>query len=385
MKKYLKGLLILPVIVLLVLLATPAVAADLRSDDTIIIASGDVINDDLYLVGNRIVINGTVNGEVVCIGNHITLTGRVDGNLNAIGATIEIEGEVTNSIRTAGGDVIISGQVGRDVMASGNEIDLTGQANIGRDFVFAGRSINVDALINEGVEGFGMEIILNDEIGSDVEVGVDRLTIASTAVINGDLIYTSENEADIQQGAHILGTTTHILADYFTFPEIGLLLGFIAFLMTLVTGIVIILIAPRRARAVADSIKTRPLQTLGWGALILFVTPIALAIVFITIIGIPLSVIGIVAYFIGIFLSQIAVGLFIGYWILSYFRNVESRGILIGAFVIGFILLSLVQLIPFIGWIIWLAAAIFGMGALAMSQKTLRSQAIEVTVDSNAS
>jgi hypothetical protein len=115
------------------------------------------------------------------------------------------------------------------------------------------------------------------------------------------------------------------------------------------------------------------------------VTPIALVIVFITIIGIPLSVIGTVVYFIGIFLSQIAAGLFIGYWILSYFRNVQSRGILIGAFVIGFILLSLVQLIPFVGWIFWLAAAIFGIGAMAMSQKTLRSQAIEVTVDSNAS
>ena len=381
MKKLMKGMLLLPVFMVIFLVAMPAQAADLRSDDTIIIASGEVINDDLYLVGNRIIINGTVNGDVVCIGNHITMAGRVDGTITAIGITVEIEGDVTQSVQTAASNVTVSGEIGGDVVAAGDDINLTDQATIGRDLVFAGRSVNVDALINDGIQGTGTKIVLNNVIGSDVEVGVDRLTITSTAVIQGDLVYTSENEATIQNGARIIGTTTHILAEHFEIPHIGLWASFIAFLMTLVTGIVIILIAPKRARAVADAVKMRPLATLGWGALLLFVTPIALAIVFITIIGIPLSIMGAVIYGIAIFLSQVVIGLFIGYWILGHFSNIESRGLLIGAFVLGFTLLTLVRFVPYIGWIIWLATAVFGIGAMAMSQKILRSNAVKSTGD----
>lgn len=383
MKTFVKGMLLLPVFmaifITIFLVATPTQAADLRKDDTIIIASGEVIDDDLYLIGNRVIINGTVNGNVLCIGNHITIAGRVDGTITAIGNTVEIEGDVTQSVQTAANNVIVSGQIGGDMVTAGNDIDLTDQATIDRDFVFAGNSVDVNALINDGIQGVGNTIVLSNIIGSDVEVGVHRLTITSTAVIQGNLTYTSENEVMIQDGARIIGITTHILAEHFEIPHIGIWASFIAFLMVLITGIVIILIAPRRAKAAADAVKHRPLATLGWGALLLFVTPIALAIVFITILGIPLSIMGLVIYGIAIFLSQVAIGLFIGYWILGHFSNIESRGLLILAYVLGFTLLTLVSFIPYIGWIIWLAVAVFGIGAMAMSQKILRLNAVQST------
>jgi cytoskeletal protein CcmA (bactofilin family) len=380
MKNLMKGMLLLSVLVMMIIFATPVAAADGRNNDTIIIASGDVINDDLYLFGNRININGTVIGDVVCFGTYISVAGQVDGNLIAIGATIEIDGEVTHSARIAGNNVTISGNIGRDVIAAGDEIDLTDQAIIGRDLVFAGNLVHVDSLINDGILGVGSRIMLNNIIGDNVELSVDRLTIESTAVIQGDLVYTSEREAIIQNGARIVGTTTHILGSWpdFDLSEFALWGKLIAFFMTLVTGIVIVLFAPRRAKAVAESIRINPLRTLGWGALIFFVAPVALAILFITIIGIPLSTIGTVAYIIVIYLSQVAVGLFIGYWILGHFYRIESRGMLISAFVIGFTLLILISLIPFIGWVLWPVTAVFGIGAIVTSVKTLRSQKQEI-------
>jgi len=50
--------------------------------------------------------------------------------------------------------------------------------------------------------------------------------------------------------------------------------------------IVIIAIAPGRTKAVADSIKVNTLSSLGWGALVLVAAPLALALIFITIIDI---------------------------------------------------------------------------------------------------
>jgi len=357
------------------LAASPALAADLRGGDTVIIASGDVINDDLYIAANRIVINGTVNGDVLCIGDTITVDGHINGSITAIGSQIRIDGEVERSVRVAGDRAAIGGDIGNDVMAAGDDIEIIGTGMIGRDLVFAARKIDVQALVDKGVKGLGSRISLNDVVRGDVEVGVEQLTIASSASIGGNLVYVSENKAIVEPGAHIGGTTTHRLPEVREpiIPTIGVWIRVIAFLMTLITGIVIILIAPRRAEAVAASIKGKPLLSLGWGAIILFATPIAALIAFITVIGVPAGLIGLILYGLAIYLSQIAVGLFIGYWIVGYFSKVDSRGALVGAFALGFAILTLVKLIPYIGFPIWLATVVFGLGAMALSQRTLRA------------
>ena len=56
-----------------------------------------------------------------------------------------------------------------------------------------------------------------------------------------------------------------------------------------------------------------------------------------------------------------------------YFIKVESRGVLVGALALGFTILTLLKLIPYIGfpWL-WLATVLFGIGAMVLSQKTLQ-------------
>ena len=376
-KKLFKWLVILPVLAVLVIVpVTSASAADLRSGDAVIVASGDVINDDLYAAAGKIVINGTVNGDVLCIGETITIDGTINGSVTAIGATIVIGGEITHALRVAGGNIDIRGNIGKDVMVAGDDVDIEDTAAIGRDLAFAVRKIRVDALIEDSIKGAGTTAVFNSGVGGDVDIVIEKLTIEPAANIQGNLVYVSEKEASILSGAQISGTITHnkpatrepvIPRSFHVWARI------IAFLMTLVTGGIIILIAPGRAAAVAASIKKTPLQSLGWGALIFFATPIAVIIAFITIIGIPVGLAGIAAYVIALYLSQIAVGLFLGYWILGYFNKVESRGILLGAFALGLVILTLIQMIPFVGPVLGLATIIFGIGAMALSQKTLHT------------
>jgi hypothetical protein len=47
---------------------------------------------------------------------------------------------------------------------------------------------------------------------------------------------------------------------------------------------------------------------------------------------------------------------------------------LIGALALGFLILTLLKLIPYIGFPLWLATVLFGIGAMALSLKTLRSE-----------
>ncbi len=384
LKKFFKWWAILPLLALLVLLpASSALAADLKCEDTIIIASGDVIDDDLYLAAQKIVINGTVNGDVMCIGD-TTVNGIINGSLTAVGSTMVIDGEVTHAVRVAGGNVDIRGKVGKDVMVAGTSIDIQKTAQIGRDLVFASEKIRVDALIEDGIKGYGTTADLASQVKGNVDVEVKNLTIESTADIQGNLIYNSKNEVELIPGAHIGGATTHNIPETRqpVIPTAAKVwFRVVAFFMTLITGGLIILLAPKRAAAVAASIKRKPLLSLGWGALIFCATPIAAFIAFVTVIGIPVSVIGIILYVLALYLSQVAVGLFLGYWILGYFSKVNSRGMLLGAFALGFVILSLVTLIPYVGPFLCFATALFGIGAMALSQKTMRSMEPARTVE----
>ncbi len=366
----------------MVFAAVPALAADIRSGDIVTVASGEVIHEDLYVAGSDIIIDGTINGDLWAAGQTITVNGTVNGSVVAASQTVNIVGEVTHAVRAVGETLNISGNVHGDLLVGGSELNIASTARVGGDLLFGAATVKINGLIEGDIGGGGSGIILTNGVGGDIEVMVESLTVASTADIQGNLTYTSEQPADIQSGAQIGGTTTHRLPEVRetakATPFFGIVWQVIAFLMMLVIGLVIILVAPRRTKSIADSIRNKPWPSLGWGALILFVTPLAAIVVCITVIGIPLGLIGLTLWGIAIYLSQIPVGLFIGRWIIGYFREVETKGILVGAFTSGLLILSLLRLIPYLGFAIGLATVLFGLGALLVSERRLRVEAPQV-------
>jgi cytoskeletal protein CcmA (bactofilin family) len=370
MKHFIRCLAVLPILAILFMLgSSPVSAAELRSGDSVVIASGDEVNDDLYIGASRITINGTVNGDVFCAGETITVNGKINGSILALGSTININGEITRSVHAAGANIIIGGKVAGDVTVAGGTLDLAGASATGRDLLFAASDANIGGPIGRGIKGYTDTLDIRNNVAGDVDVEVRQLTISSTAKIEGNLTYVSDNEAIIRTGAQIGGSTTRTLPEpRQSFPaNLAVWGGIIAFLMTLVTGSLVILLAPGKAAAAVEAIKRQPLSALGWGALILFAAPVAILIVFITIIGIPVSMIGLVFYILAIYLSQIVAGLFLGYVILVRYGKDASRGVLVGSFALGLTILTLVKLIPVIGFFVWLAEALFGIGALALA------------------
>lgn len=371
-KHILKGLTIsLLAILLMTLTAVTVFAFDARYGDTITIASGEVIDSDLYVAGDTIIIDGTINGDLIAAGEIIRVNGPVNGNIIAAGGTVHINGEVTHSVRIIGGTLNISGTIGRDLLVAGEKVSLSSTAEIGNDLLLGAGTALIDGLIK-----------------GDINSGVENLTILSTASILGKLTYISENEATIQSGSQIKGPITHKLPDVKERLAVGThrlpavkerltLVGFwgrvIGFLMTLLLGIVIVLLAPRRMKAITESIRTRPWASFGWGVIILIFTPIAALIACITIIGLPLGLITLVLYGIALCLTQLFAGLFIGQLITGSSREVASKGALVGALALGLAILSLLRLIPYLDIIIGLATVLFGLGAILVSERKLRT------------
>jgi cytoskeletal protein CcmA (bactofilin family) len=370
-KHVFRGLAVLFLVVLAtILLAVPVSAAELRGLESVTIESGEVIDDDLYVAGSTITINGTVNGDLWAAGGTLNINGTVSGDVVAAISTLNIDGEVGQTVRVVGATININGSIGDDLMVGSNTLTIGSTAVIGGDLLFAASKAYVDGTVSGSMRGAGSEISLTGVAGGDVKLGVSELTIASSASIQGNLTYTSEKEAVIQSGAQIEGTISHQAGMEWPFRGglISTALGhLLAFLMILLIGIVIVVLAPRRMALMANTIKTKPWFSLGWGAILLFGVPIAAIIVSFTIVGIPLALIALVLYGIAIYLAQIPVALFIGRWIIGYFAKTDSRGVMVGALALGLAILCLLRMIPYVGVFIWLAAVLFGLGGALVS------------------
>jgi cytoskeletal protein CcmA (bactofilin family) len=359
-KHILKGLIVSLLVILLITFTSVFVLAfNARSGDIVTVSSGEVIDGDLYVAGKTIIIDSTINGDLIAAGRTIMVNGTVNGSIIAAGQTININGEVTHAVRIIGETLNISGTIGRDLLVACRDFSIVSTAEIGGDLLLGAGIARIDGLIK-----------------GDINSGVKSLTIASTASIQGKLNYISGKEANIQSGAQIRGMINHKLPDVKKGPGTGIRLWWIVigFLMTFVLGIIIVLLAPRRVKAVTESIRNHPWASLGWGAVILVATPIVALIVCITIIGLPLGLIALVFYAITIYVTQIFVGLFIGQLIIGTFRKIETRAALVGALALGLAILRLLKLIPFAGFFFGLATVLFGLGAILVSEKKLRAE-----------
>ncbi len=390
-KHVLRGLAVtLTFVIMMMLTAAPVSAFDARSGDTVTVGSREVVDDDLYVGAATVIIDGTVNGDLWATGYTITVNGAVNGSVMAAAYMINIGGDIGHAVRVAGQTIDITGNVDGDLMVFAAAVNVASTATVKGDLLVGAENVRIDGLIEGDIKGGASEVTIGNGVKGNVELEVDSLTILSTANIEGDLTYTSEKEADIQAGAQISGATTHNLPPPVEAepaipaplaPFFGILGKVIGFLMALVTGLVIILIAPRRLTAIAESIRTRPGASAAWGALVLFVTPIAAILVCLTIVGIPLGLIALALWGIGLYLAQIPVGLLIGLLIIRRFRGMQRKGIMIGALALGLAILALLGLIPYLGFFIGLAVALFAFGAVVVSERRRRAEAREAASD----
>lgn len=367
-----------------------------RSSETVIIESEEMIDENLYVVGDTIIIDGTVNGSLTAIARTIIIRGRVDGTVLAIARTMTISGDVGQSLKAAAQKTILEGDVGGDLLLAGGRLTMSPKAEVRGDFLFAFRLASVEGLLRKDLIGAGRSITIGNEVKGNVKLAGKDLTLTSRAKIGGDFVYLSENEATVQSGAQILGDTTQRLPEYkaqlsklkWIFPFL-LLVGIVgkvaSFFMALVVGLVFILLLANWLRSLADSIQRKPGQSAGWGAVVLFAAPVGIAAALISIVGIPLGVIALFLYLIALYLCRIVVGLFLGRLIIRQFgsKTVESKALLFGSFVLGLFILDLFRLIPVFGYLVSLATVLFGLGAIVVAAAGLKGKEKKAAVSSS--
>lgn len=353
-----------------------ASAFTVKTDNSVYVAQDEIVEGNLFAAGSTITVDGKVTGDVICAGQSININGTVEGDVICAGQSININGAVAGSARLAGDNVNINGQVAKNVMAFGAGVYLGKEAQVGWDMLVGGAAVEIRGKIGRDLYGGGANAVISGEIAKDVRLKLDNkkqaaaLTIADGAVINGNVAYTDKNEASVAQGAKIAGEITHNLPKITMNKKQKVLTwawGVVySIFSAMVIGMVLINLWRDEINKLTDKILEKAGASIGWGAVIMLLTPIIAVILLITLIGIPLALILMGVYLIALFLGKILIGIMIGRGLLGKFwpkQNPEHSGLL-WAMIIGIAAVWIICSLPYIGWLFCLVVSWWGLGGI---------------------
>lgn len=254
--------------------------------------------------------------------------------------------------RTAGSDsetiVVIVGDV---TVPRGETVD--GIVVVSGDVHLAGRSEG-DVVLVSG------DAVVSGRIEGDLVTIAGRAHLLPRAYVSGDVTYS--DETPLVSGAAVVRGDVEKESwpsSLDLLPFVGAFLFWLAIgVSAAILGVLLLLIAPRAADAVYARSRERVGPVIAIGIAIAICLPVAGVIAAITLVGLPLAF--------GLFLALLPLGA-VAYvasaWALGRRIVKPPRGRIV-AFLAGLAILRAAALVPLLGLLVGLAAAVFGLGLI---------------------
>lgn len=345
-----------------------ASAQGFRSGDTATVASDEVVNSTLWISGRTIDVAGEVNGDVFCAGQSVTISGTVRGDLLCAAQTIVVSGVVTGDVRSLAQTATVSGTIIHNLsmavqtVSQGSKSTIRGDASLAADNVSLNGSVGRDAAIASTT------INLNGGVGRNVKAAATDLRLGSKANVKGDLNYTSQKNAQLASGAQVGGETNK------TTPEeqpdkknatslFGLGLGLVLYLLlaALATTMVLVLFFPQAIHAISDQGFQSLWKSLLVGLVAYLAVPALVLVLFLTIIGIPLALLIILAWL----LIQMFAGVVSAYYLGRQILRQQRNPVLV--MLLGTVVLIALYFVPIVGMIAFILAMLLGTGMILLA------------------
>jgi cytoskeletal protein CcmA (bactofilin family) len=247
--------------------AQGAISDKLRTGQTVTIAAGETVSNDVYAFAGTVRVDGTLDGDLVASGGLVDVTGTVTGDVLAAGGSVNITGTVEGDTRIAGGTLSIGGAIKEDLLAAGGQLTITSSGMVGEDLIAATGTLTIDGAVAGNVLA---------RTGTYSKVG----TIGGTE----DVTLTGRDGQSAQPGQPgAAPTTTQQVIDAIRH-----------FLVVVLFGALLIWFAPRAYAATKAALQQRPLPSAGWGivAIIGFVALLCVVLIAMILLAIVFGLLG---------------------------------------------------------------------------------------------
>lgn len=359
----------LPLWVALCLLPGPG-AAQVFGDSVTV---HEAAEQDQYLFGRSVEVQAAVDGDVVAGGGDIRLVGDVHGDVMAAGGFISLSGTVSDDVRVAGGRVQVSARIGDDLLAAGGKVVLSSGTTVDGRAWMSGSELEIDGSIGGELRASGRRVRLAGEVRGDARITAEELELLPGAVVHGTLVYRSPQRARIDSQAEVRRGVRQVPMDA-PAPGPGPAgLEWLAPITLATAAVVLYLLFPRRATATARRIGRSPWAALGLGLAVLTATPLVVALLFASVLGVWLGLILLAAY-----LAALPAGLLLGLLFVGdagaqavHRRPEPGKGRTAFWLLLSVVALWLSGGLPLLGGLVGLALLLAGLGALSLGLHAL--------------
>ena len=311
-----------------------ATAQSFQGAGETVVVGPDETYDSVQGVAGTVIVRGTVRNDVSAAAGsvHVTESGAVGGDVEAAAGTVRIDGTVDGDVDAAGGSVIVGPTGG-----------IAGDLDVGASY-----------------------FELNGTVDGDVQAGAETVVLGPSATVGGSVRYDAESfvraPGATVEGAVVQDTRLgETAAPDLSVPGwLGALYGLLA---NLLLGVLLLALFPGFSARVADGVTDRPARSTGVGLLTVFAVPLVLLLVALTIVGIPLSLVGAIAFAVLVWVAVVYGQYALGVWALS-FTDRENRWL---ALVVGLVGVTVLGAVPVLGALLDLAVFLLGLGALVLA------------------
>jgi hypothetical protein len=274
----------------------------------------------------------------VVVGGNVDIDKPVDGNLYVAGGDVNISAPVTGNLRIAGGDVTVKGSVGGKLAVAGGNVK-----------------------IDSAVDG-------------NASVSGGQLELGPNARIKGQLAFNG-GQLDQDPAAQVVGGITRGARhrhrwdrhEWDSDRDIGSGIGRAIWITGLMLLAAIIAGAlPGPVRRMEDELRTRPWLATLLGIVALIGIPIAAVIVMVTIIGIPLGLLGILGYVALLLIGYVMTSVVVSGMLLDRYKAEAATRTAwrVGAAVLAMLVIASAAHVPYVGGFIALTALVVGVGVI---------------------
>ncbi len=367
-----KKIFVLLAVMFLTVPVTVSAAEFKASKDVYYLSAGQAVNDNLYVAGGSVNVDGIVQKDFFSAGGSVALNGLVGEDMATVAGTVSLNGSVKGDARIIAGSLNVNGKIEGELLAAGGQLNIFPNAFVGRNVYSFGGNFSDEGSVNGDLTAYGGKVYINGLVSGNVVVKAKDVSLGPNALIKGNFDYYSQNKASIASGAQIIGTENFHQTQYAS--NVGLaaqfLLGFITVLwliklLVLISAALIMFFVFRRE---TDDLTNRAVSNF-WkellrGFILFFILPIAIIISLITVVGIIPALIVALVYAIMLVLASVFTGILTGGFVSKWIFRKHDYSLNWYSIILGVLVFQLIKFIPFIGWIVAGALFMVSLGVL---------------------
>ena len=346
----------------------------------------DIAADDassIHAAGALVTIRGKASQDIMAAGARVDIDAEAGGDLNAVGSRLSVEGEIMGEAWLAGAELKIGAVTGSALKAVGAWIEIVEGARLGPDSSLAAALVEFRGLAGDNLRLEGDEVVFSGLASGSVAIDGGKVRITEEAKIDGHLTVRSREVADISPAATIAGDVTPIVSkDSDSDGEqeessIGLGSALIFGGSTFLLGLVLVFFTRGSVEETIATLRYQPGRSILWGLAVFVGVPVAAVVAIVTVVGIPMGVVALLAFPFLLLLGVTATVLGVSDWILNRSAEPKDTGERLLIFVGGVAIFAIISLVPVLGALSVMMAVLFGLGATSVTVQDRLAESIE--------